>query len=53
MNYKKEIIKRILEMSGSYAPYNIFSDWIQMCSLSIQNAVCMFHGKLWEDRERA
>lgn len=39
-------------MSGSYAPYNIFSDWIQMCALSIQNSCCLVHNKLWNDREQ-
>lgn len=49
---KKQIIKTILDMSGKYAPYVIFTDWIEMCALSIQNAVCMVHGKIWQDREQ-
>ena len=52
MDYKREIIKSIESMSGRYAPYNVFTDWIEMCSLSIQNAVSMTHNKLWHDRER-
>ena len=52
MNAKKEIINSITKMSGRYSPYNIFSDWIQMCSLSIQNAVCVIHNQLWHDREQ-
>lgn len=52
MNYKKEIIKAIESMSGRYAPYNVFSDWIEMCSLSIQNTVSMVHNKVWKDREQ-
>ena len=39
MNYKNEIIKAIESMSGRYSPYNIFSDWVEMCALSIMNAV--------------
>lgn len=39
-------------MSGQYAPYNIFSDWIELCALSIQNRCCLVHGKVWQDREQ-
>ena len=52
MDYKKEIIKTIQSMSGKYAPYNIFSDWIELCALSIQNSICLFHDKAWKDREQ-
>ena len=51
MEYKKEIIKAIESMSGRYAPYNIFSDWVEMCALSIQNAVSMIHNRIWRQRE--
>lgn len=50
-NAKKEIIKAIKSLSGSYAPYNIFSDWIELCALSIQNACCLVHGEVWKKRE--
>ena len=52
MSAKKEIIKTIEQMSGRYAPYNIFSDWIQLCALSIQNSVYLVHNKIWQDREQ-
>lgn len=39
-------------MSGRYAPYNIFSDWIQMCSLAIQNGCVIVQDKAWRDREQ-
>lgn len=52
MTAKQEIIKSIQSMSGRYAPYNIFSDWIEMCALSIQNACCMVHDKAWQEREQ-
>lgn len=52
MSKKKEIINTILAMSGRYSPYNIFSDWIMTCSLSIQNACCMVHDKSWQEREQ-
>lgn len=50
---KKEIADIIMQMSGRYAPYNIFSDWIQMSAISIQNACCLIHNKIWQDREQA
>ena len=49
---KKQIIKTIQSMSGSYAPYNIFSDWVEMSALAIQNTCCMNHDKIWQDREK-
>ena len=52
MDYKRDIIKTIESMSGRYAPYNIFSDWIELCALSIQNGVCLIHDKAWRDREQ-
>lgn len=52
MTAKQEIIKIITSMSGRYAPYNIFSDWIQMSALAIQNSCCMLHHKVWKDREQ-
>ena len=52
MTAKKEIIAMIEGMSGSYAPYNIFSDWIQMSALAIQNSCCVVHGDVWKYREQ-
>lgn len=52
MSPKQEIIRIIEKMSGSYAPYNIFSDWIQLCALSIQNTCSVIHNKIWKDREQ-
>lgn len=52
MDYKRDIIKTIESMSGRYAPYNIFSDWIELCALSISNACTMVHNKIWQDREQ-
>ena len=40
-------------MSGSYSPYNIFSDWIELCALSVQNTVTVVHNRIWKDREQA
>lgn len=52
MNHKQMIIKRILDMSGQYAPYDIFSDWVQLCALSISNSMAMIHDNIWKDREQ-
>ena len=51
-DYKKLIQDRIIAMSGKYAPYNIFSDWIQLSALAIQNTVCMVHDNAWKEREQ-
>lgn len=48
---KKEIVRLILEMSGKYTPYEIFSDWIAACAISIQNSCVLFHDGLYKKRE--
>lgn len=53
MDRKKDIIKCIEGISGKYSSYEVFSDWIKCCSLSISNSMDLFHGKIWRDRERA
>ena len=53
MNRKKEIITCIEKISGKYSSYEVFSDWIKCCSLSISNSMELFHGKVWKDREQA
>lgn len=52
MNAKKELIKSFLDLSGSQSPYNIFSDWVQMCAIAVQNSCCMIHDKIFIDREK-
>lgn len=52
MDYKKEIIKTIDSISGRYSPYNVFSDWIEVCALSICNACHLIHDKAWRSREQ-
>lgn len=49
---KQEIIKTIERMAGSYSAYNIFSDWVQMCALSIHNTCSLVQNKIWKDREQ-
>ena len=52
MDYKKEIINRINGLSGSRSPYEIFSDWVKLMALAIQNASFPFrHDTLWQKRE--
>lgn len=52
MSAKDGIVKLISEMSGKYSAYTIFSDWVECCALAIQNGCCLFHDKLWMDREK-
>lgn len=49
---KKEIIKAIMDMSGSKAQYTIFRDWVESMALAIQNSCTVIHGQLWQDREK-
>lgn len=51
MSAKQEIIKMITDMSGSYSPYSIFSDWVEMCALAISNGCHLIHDKVWMARE--
>ena len=53
MDKTKEIIKYINSISGSYSSYEVFTDWIKCCSLAISNGMDVFHGKIWQERERA
>ena len=48
---KKDIIKTIEKMSGKYAPYQIFRDWVELSALSLYNSACMLHSKFWKERE--
>ena len=52
LDYKKEILDRIEKKAGKYSAYEVFTDWIRCCSLSIANAVTIVHGKVWKDREK-
>ncbi len=46
-----QIISRIQQMSGSYTPYTIFTDWVAMMAISIQNACCLLHNRARKERE--
>ena len=52
MNRKKDIIKIITGMSGKYSSYEIFTDWIRCCSITISNSCHLFRDKVWNDREQ-
>lgn len=49
---EEQIIRIIQEMSGSYNPYTLFTDWVAMMAISTQNACCLQHDKTWKERER-
>ena len=51
MEYEKYIIDNIMSMSGKYTPYQIFTDWITLSAISIQNACKLIHDKTYEHRE--
>lgn len=49
---KDEIVKSIQAMSGKYSPYQIFSDWITMSAISIQNNCTIVRNEIWNKREK-
>lgn len=56
---KSEIAKEIEKMSGQYTAYQIFSDWVAMVAISIQNTCWvayrgteLYDDDLWQDREK-
>lgn len=52
MNYKKELVKKIKDMSKYYSGHQVFRDWVELYAMSIANS-CEFHGsKMWEKREK-
>ena len=48
---QKYIIDSINDMQGSYTPYQIFSDWVAMSAIAIQNACCLNVDEGWKKRE--
>lgn len=48
---KKQIIKKIKELSGSRSPYDIFCDWVKLMALSIQNECQLVENSVWKMRE--
>ncbi len=48
---KKEIIKIIQEMEGSYSAHEIFSDWVRCAALATSNACQIRQNAVWQARE--
>lgn len=49
---KKSIVKTISGMAGKYSEYEIFTDWVKVMALSIQNSCWLNHDKYWQEREK-
>ena len=43
MDYEKFMIDSIDNMAGKYSPYQVFTDWITLSALAIQNSCTIFH----------
>lgn len=50
MDYKKEIGKAVLRMSGRCSPYEVFCDWVEVSAIAVQN-VCQLRTDVWKKRE--
>jgi type I restriction-modification system DNA methylase subunit len=50
--YKKKIVEIIGDMSGQYSPYEIFTDWVLMSAISIQNNCLLIRDRYWQQREK-
>lgn len=46
-----EIVKDINNLSGKHSSFEIFSDWVTMNAIAIQNACCLYHNDIWQKRE--
>lgn len=51
MDYKKEIARAIIGMSGRCSPYEVFCDWVTASAIAIQNGCRLFQTPLWKERE--
>lgn len=48
----KNIIDTINSFSGGYSGYQVFSDWIKTCAISISNSTELCISPAWEEREK-
>lgn len=48
----EKIVKEIERLSGNYSGYEIFSDWVKLCAISISNSTDLIHNDVWKRRER-
>ena len=51
MDYEKFMIDSIDNMAGKYSPYQVFTDWITLSALSIQNSCTIFYDEIYLARE--
>lgn len=51
MEYEKYIIDSIIKISGKYTPYQVFTDWVTMFAISIQNFCEIVEDKIYNERE--
>lgn len=52
MDGEKYIIDSITKMSGRHTPYKIFSDWITISAVAIQNCCKMMDDDVYKEREK-
>ena len=52
-NRSNDIVQAINSISGKYSSYEVFSNWVELCALSIQNA-CYIHTEddVYKEREK-
>ncbi len=46
----QDISKKIKDMSGTYTPYVVFTDWCKLFALATANACEMWHRDVWKER---
>ena len=51
MDWENFIIESIQKISGQHTPYQVFSDWVSMTAIALQNNCKFIHDKIWEYRE--
>lgn len=52
MSGKEKIIEKIQKMAGRYSVYEIFSDWVAMCALSIRIQTCVTQEQAQKNEQR-
>lgn len=49
---QNQIIKTLNSFGCGISPYEIFSDWVKCCALALVNSATIFHGPVWQQREK-
>lgn len=52
MEIKDIIAEKLISLSGKYSPYFIFSDWVELMALTIQNSCYLFNDEIKKSREK-